>query len=332
MIATSLSVGARVFLVLAAAHPLAARAQTAAPVAAPKAAKPPTPAALTPPPMYAPLPLPPQAAPTGAPREVALTPLATPVTAAPAQPAARPQPAARSQPAAPPQARAVAQTPSPPQVTPPPAPTVNPYVPPQAPVMPPPALSPPPAPPPMYRQDAPEMLLSDDVHHGGYGAPTIGFTTINGDGALMMGGRGGWLINHRLVLGGGIAGIASRIAVPPGSTPRDADHQIKLGYAGFWAEYIIAPNSPIHGSVGVLVGGGSLAYHQFRPAMERVDTLTDAVFIVEPTLGIELNLATFMRLGLFANYRLAADVDLPGLARPEVSSFGGGGVIKFGAF
>ena len=38
------------------------------------------------------------------------------------------------------------------------------------------------------------------IEHGGYGALTFAYTTIDGESALLLGGRGGWLINHRFTL------------------------------------------------------------------------------------------------------------------------------------
>jgi hypothetical protein len=138
----------------------------------------------------------------------------------------------------------------------------------------------------------------------------VGFTRLNGENSAVVGGRGGWLIDHRLVIGGGGMGVATQVAVPAGTTPTDADHQLTFGYGGFWTEYVVAPGRLIHGSLGFLVGGGGLAFHRFRGGpME--DTRSDAVFVFDPTASVELNLASFVRLTMFVNYRMVTDVDMP---------------------
>jgi hypothetical protein len=179
---------------------------------------------------------------------------------------------------------------------------------------------------------APAMLLSGPVEHGGFGGPTLGYTSVNGDPALVMGGRGGWLINHRLVLGGGGVGVTNRLAVPAGSTPADADHQLTFGYGGFWAEYIVFPNQLVHGSVGMLVGGGGITYHRFRGQGPAADDENDAVFVFEPGVSVELNVIRFMRVALFANYRIVSGVDLAGLDNAAISGFSAGTMLKFGVF
>ena len=181
------------------------------------------------------------------------------------------------------------------------------------------------------QDERPQTLIDGKVAHGGFGGPFVGFTRLNGESAALVGGRGGWLINHRLVIGGGGMGVATQVAVPSGTTPNDADHQLTFGYGGFWTEYVVAPSRLVHGSLGIMVGGGGLALHRFRGGTVE-DLQTDPVFVLDPTASVELNLASFVRLALFVNYRVVTDVDLPGLTSADVSGFGAGGMFKFGAF
>jgi hypothetical protein len=109
-----------------------------------------------------------------------------------------------------------------------------------------------------------ETLLSGPFTSGGFGGPMLAYTRIRGDAAVLVGGRGGWLINHRLVIGGGGWGVANRVSVPAGATAADADHQLTVGYGGFWTEYVVAPGRLVHGSVGLLIGAGGLSYTRFR--------------------------------------------------------------------
>jgi hypothetical protein len=120
--------------------------------------------------------------------------------------------------------------------------------------------------------------------------------------------------------------------VPEGSTPSDADHQLTFGYGGLWTEYVVAPSRLVHGSVGVLVGGGGLSYHRFRPTESRGDSAMDAVFVMDPTISVELNVVSLVRLDLFVDYRAVAGVDLVGLGNRDVSGFGAGTIVKFGRF
>ena len=48
-----------------------------------------------------------------------------------------------------------------------------------------------------------EQLVSGKIESGGFGAPVWKITQINGETAMLTGGRGGWIINHTFVIGGG---------------------------------------------------------------------------------------------------------------------------------
>ena len=45
-------------------------------------------------------------------------------------------------------------------------------------------------------------LLSGDFDHGGYGAFDISVSEVLDKPALTLGGRGGWIINHTITIGG----------------------------------------------------------------------------------------------------------------------------------
>ena len=178
---------------------------------------------------------------------------------------------------------------------------------------------------------ADETLLAGPITHGGFGGPMVAYTRLNGEDAVLVGGRGGWLINHRLLIGGGGWGIANRISVPAGAIASEAEHRLTFGYGGFWTEYIVQPSRLVHGSVGLLIGGGELQYARVHgDSMTAV--VSDPVFVMEPSLNAEVNLASFVRLTLSAGYRFVAGVDLNGLDAGDVAGFVGGAMLKFGSF
>jgi hypothetical protein len=54
-------------------------------------------------------------------------------------------------------------------------------------------------------------LINGEIESGGFGGPVLKVTSINGENAVMIGGRGGWIINHSLVLGGGGYGLVTEV-------------------------------------------------------------------------------------------------------------------------
>ncbi|KPK81198.1 MAG: hypothetical protein AMS25_07250 [Gemmatimonas sp. SM23_52] len=70
-------------------------------------------------------------------------------------------------------------------------------------------------------------LLGRGFHSGGFGGPVVKFSEVDGDFAVFVGARGGWIINHMFVLGAGGYGLVNEIDIGfPG--PRD----IEFGYGG----------------------------------------------------------------------------------------------------
>ena len=53
------------------------------------------------------------------------------------------------------------------------------------------------------------LMGSGEIASGGFGAPVVKFTEITGDPAVLVGGRGGWIVNHTFVLGAGGYGLVT---------------------------------------------------------------------------------------------------------------------------
>jgi hypothetical protein len=97
------------------------------------------------------------------------------------------------------------------------------------------------------------------IDHGGYAAISVGYTQIDKQDVMTLGGRAAWVIDHHVALG--LAGKAFMNSVfIEGDFPYTTDNGLYLsgGYGGFFVEPIIAPNFPIHASFPVLIGGGGL--------------------------------------------------------------------------
>jgi hypothetical protein len=162
-------------------------------------------------------------------------------------------------------------------------------------------------------------LVDDGFDSGGFGAPVIKFANAVDQFAVYVGGRGGWIINSTIMLGLGGYGLASDVTIDP----RFFGRQMEFGYGGLDLEFIVASDALVHATVGALVGGGGV-----RPFWEP----TDAVFVLEPALNIELNMTSFMRLAVGGTYLWVTDIDTPTLRSDDLNSFTGTVQLKFGKF
>ena len=100
---------------------------------------------------------------------------------------------------------------------------------------------------PVFGQEE-TLVGTGEIDHGGYGALVVKVTGINGETAILVGGRGGWIINHTFVLGGGGYGLVNNLRPDdPGSFLfPDGETLLNFGYGGLELAYIINSDKLIH--------------------------------------------------------------------------------------
>jgi hypothetical protein len=189
-----------------------------------------------------------------------------------------------------------------------------------------------------YSQE--ETLLEGEIEHGGFGGPIVKFTPIKNEFGILVGGYGGWLINHTFVIGGGGYGLVNKIRATDeaqsvyqfiGGRPVN----IEMGYGGVILEYINNSSSLIHFAFNTLIGAGGVTYNERYDNWQWNDTHTrpnDAFFVVEPELKVELNMTSFFRINLGGSYRFVSGVNIVGLKNSDLSGPSANITFKFGKF
>jgi hypothetical protein len=177
-----------------------------------------------------------------------------------------------------------------------------------------------------------QMLFSGKITHGGFGAPVLKFTKIKDQNAVLIGGRGGWIINHAMVLGLGGYIMANenidKIQISPGHS-----RFLSVGYGGFEVEYVPMHHRLFHPTLGILVGGGSASYiDKYNDDIDDDEDDFDGFFIVEPAANIELNVIPIMRANIGLSYRYVSGVEYYGLKDSDISGLAGSLSMKFGIF
>jgi hypothetical protein len=172
-----------------------------------------------------------------------------------------------------------------------------------------------------------ENLLEGSVESGGFGGPVLKITTINGATGVLVGGRGGWIINHAFVIGGGGYGLVNTVrAAAPGP---NGEPYINFGYGGVELEYIVQSEKLIHWSVGVLVGGGGVGH---RGEYNTGDIDTKGFFVMEPWAEVHLNVVEFFRISAGASYRWVTGADSPVASDSKLCGVSGILTLRFGSF
>lgn len=185
-----------------------------------------------------------------------------------------------------------------------------------------------------------ETLLGGGFESGGYGAPVVKFTTVKGEFGVMVGGYGGWLINHAFMIGGGGFGlVTNHYASPASGNTYDifGRGRLEFGYGGGMLEFIFSPMSVVHSSLSLLIGGGTVSftsqrYNGFDMWYGSAEQQQDPVFVLEPSLNVELNVTSFFRVNAGGSYRYVSGVSMYGLKNADLSGASINLAFKFGAF
>jgi hypothetical protein len=179
------------------------------------------------------------------------------------------------------------------------------------------------------------------IDHGGYAAFSVGYTQIDGEDVLTLGGRAAWLIDHHVAIG--LAGKAFMNSIyidgywPTGQGFNDG-YYLAGGYGGFFVEPIIAPNFPVHVSFPILIGGGGLVlnnstWHDYNWENDYYEPFDwDSYFVFEPGVEIELNVVKFFRVAFGASYRLTSNMHMAYVPKDLMNGFNGAVTFKFGKF
>jgi len=176
------------------------------------------------------------------------------------------------------------------------------------------------------------LIGNGEVSHGGFGGPVIKFTQVKGEPGVLVGGRGGWIINHSFVIGGGGYGLVNKIEANNdflGLRP-----YLNFGYGGVELEYIIQSDKLLHFTVCTLIGGGAVSYreHLWDDSWDEWNSPNDAFFVLEPSAGVELNIISFFRVNAGVSYRFISGADFDDLKNNDLAGVSAFLTLKFGKF
>jgi hypothetical protein len=154
-----------------------------------------------------------------------------------------------------------------------------------------------------------------------FGGPFYNYSVVNNEFVLFSGGGGALLINDFYI--GGF-GVKSKNTIPYNS-----NQEITMQYGGIWLGNSFFGNRPLHLTFSFQTGWGKIKpqtnYYIINPI--------DRIFVLNPELGLELNIARFFRLSVGANYRFVGGLsNSTYLSTANASGVGINFMLKFGWF
>ncbi|HKI46393.1 MAG TPA: hypothetical protein VKA08_13775 [Balneolales bacterium] len=177
-----------------------------------------------------------------------------------------------------------------------------------------------------------QTLVSNHIGSGGFGGPVLKISSISGEAALFVGGRGGWIIklnpSSSFVIGGGGYGLSTDVEAN-NIFINNRQQYVSVGYGGLELEYVHQSYRLVHFSLQSLIGAGSAGY-QNKDRENRSNS--DSFFVWEPGVNVLLNVTHFFRIGTGLGYRLTSGSHLLEASDSDLSGVTGIITFKFGKF
>lgn len=175
-----------------------------------------------------------------------------------------------------------------------------------------------------------KTLLGDPVKQGVYATPVLKFGAFGprSEGSLIVGAQGGWILDHRYVLGLGVYGL---------STPIKAAERWEIeglvtifNYGGLMLSYIHHSNRLVHAEATMLIGVGEVNYRD--EAYWAKYPKGDNYIVIEPGINLILNLTRTLRAGMGLGYRHVGRMNIIGMNRSDVSGVNFNLLLQVGYF
>lgn len=191
----------------------------------------------------------------------------------------------------------------------------------------------------LYAQDAPKSTspFSGKLYHSGYGALTTNYSKFNGDDALFVGAYGGWMINHKLMLGLGGQYLVTQHDGYGINSETNKKNELKMGYGGLMVEYTFFETKRVHATANSLIGFGMVTNGSdggYNPETgESWRSQDESGFLAfHPSVNVEVSVTKWFRVSAGGGYRLITSADIESISNADMSSPTANVTLKFGVF
>ena len=164
---------------------------------------------------------------------------------------------------------------------------------------------------------------------GGYGGPLIEAPHINNDWGLVIGGKGGVVINRKFALGGIGKSLVSSNNFLGDNLNGNEVASLNLSYSagGLFGEYFFKLENPFHISIPINLMAGGISVNESNCEIE-----SSGILIIEPGINLEFYISKYFIPALNVSYRQVLGSSLVNLGNQDVSGVNIGLMLKFGKF
>ncbi len=174
-------------------------------------------------------------------------------------------------------------------------------------------------------------LFSQNVSHGTFGALEMKSLSYKKQNAFFVGGRFGWVINKKYVIGAGYYSLINSLDVKSNEYP--GEEFDNLNYGGLELEYYYFNSNKIHASASLLLGGGGVTIYLPAETSAKKIKMTLNLLVYEPRLCFEYSIAPWLNASFGISYRLVTNLDgIYGIYNKDFSGPTGSVSIRFGDY
>jgi hypothetical protein len=176
----------------------------------------------------------------------------------------------------------------------------------------------------------PPLTPAQTCDNGAFGAPVLKFTKIAGNTGIIVGGRAGWIINKRFVIGAGYYTLANEVSSDYMVPPDNKRLLLDLNYGGLEFEYLILYESTYNLSLSMLFGSGGL---NFYLKDENKKFSNRNLLVWEPNISFEVKINEWLHADAGMSYRMISSyTDVYNISRNDLQGITGILTLKLGGY
>ena len=165
---------------------------------------------------------------------------------------------------------------------------------------------------------------------GAFGAPVFKYTRVAGKPALVMGIKGGWIINKRFVLGAGYYVLSSNVSSDYTDNEYNQNLMTDLNYGGLDFEYLLLYDSNYNLTINMLLAGGGLSFY-LNDISKKFSYRN--LLVWEPQINFEIELYKWLHADAGVSYRLVSSyVDVYNFSRNDLQGLNVILTLKLGKY
>lgn len=165
---------------------------------------------------------------------------------------------------------------------------------------------------------------------GAFAGPVFEYTKLAGRPALIAGGKAGWIINKRIVLGAGYYALTSNVSSDYIDEENDQNLLLDFNYGGLEFEYLVLYESTYNLTINMLMAGGGLNFY-LNNSSKRFSGRN--LLLWEPRLNFELELYKWLHVDTGISYRfISSYTELYGITQKDLQGINILLTLKFGEY